>query len=68
MYHEAATKKSQILFRVGKFHEGKKIFLMQRDQDDHLRPVSMLFSLTASIGTHIHQLADLRNPSASGHI
>jgi hypothetical protein len=59
IYHEAAMNKTQIFFWVGRFGKGEKIFAMKRGAKDHLARVSMKFSLIASGGTHIEQLADL---------
>jgi hypothetical protein len=44
VYHEAAMKKSQVFFRLGKCEEGEKIFPMKRGPGDHPPPVSMQFS------------------------
>jgi hypothetical protein len=60
VYHEAAMKKSRVLFGLGKFEEGEKIFPMKRDPEDHSLPVSMKFLLIASSEAQMQQLADLR--------
>jgi hypothetical protein len=51
----------------GKFGEHEKIFSMKKGPKDHLPPVSMKFSLIASSGTRIQQLAELRLPWGSHH-
>jgi hypothetical protein len=67
VYHEAAMKKTQIVFGWAKFGEGEKIFPMKRGPRHNLPTVLMKVWLIASGEIHIQQLADLQLLWGSRH-